>query len=85
MWQGCTNTYYRLFQQMELDGILDVNSEVDVLALHLVFLPRIQGSLDRFVHAISHRPLRTEQSKTPMQLWITGQVLDPRTDLSEEV
>ncbi|WAR20678.1 hypothetical protein MAR_014652, partial [Mya arenaria] len=48
LWQGCTCTYYELFRTMEQDGILDVDNEVNLLSLHLVFLKRIQSSVDRF-------------------------------------
>ncbi|XP_052813399.1 uncharacterized protein LOC128240699 [Mya arenaria] len=85
LWQGCTCTYYELFRTMEQDGILDVDNEVNLLSLHLVFLKRIQSSVDRFVHAVSNRPLRTEHNKTPMQMWIMGQFLDPKIQLTAEV
>ncbi|XP_052768923.1 uncharacterized protein LOC128209106 isoform X3 [Mya arenaria] len=84
LWQGCTCTYYELFRTMEQDGILDVDNEVNLLSLHLVFLKRIQSSVDRFVHAVSNRPLRTEHNKTPMQMWIMGQFLDPKIQLTAE-
>lgn len=70
---------------MELDGILDVDNEIHILTLHLVYLERIQSSVDCFVNAVSRRPLRTESNKTPLQLWVMGQILDPRSDLSDEV
>ncbi|WAR11835.1 hypothetical protein MAR_026015 [Mya arenaria] len=84
LWQGCTNTYYNLFWRMEMDGILNVGNENHLLALHLVYLKRIQTSVDRFVQATSQRPLRTEHGRTPMQLWIMGQVLDPKINLTDE-
>ena len=62
---------------MEDSGILDVMNEIHLMALHLVFLPRIQVHLEKFQEAISRRPLRTEGNKTPLQLWISGQLLDP--------
>ena len=70
---------------MEQDGILDVDNEFHLLSLHLVYLTRIQSSVDRFLHAVSNRPLRTEHNKTPMQMWIMGQVLDPKIQLTAEV
>ncbi|WAR09730.1 hypothetical protein MAR_034806 [Mya arenaria] len=68
LWDGCTKTYYELFRYMEQEGILNVDNEVHLLALHIVYLNRIQTSVDRFVHAVSRRPLRTERNMTPMQL-----------------
>ena len=51
-------------------------NEHHLAALHYVYIPRIQQSLDQFASALSHRPLRTEHQQTPMQLFISGQVLD---------
>ena len=76
LWDGCTKTYYELFWYMEQEGILNVDDEVHLLALHIVYLNRIQISIDRFVHAVSRRPLRTEHNMTPLQLWIMGQLED---------
>ncbi|WAR25388.1 hypothetical protein MAR_011092, partial [Mya arenaria] len=78
VWTGCNALYYGLFFSMEDDGILDVTNERHMLALHLVFKPRIQQHLDNFREAISHRPFRTERNKSPLQLWISGQMLDPK-------
>lgn len=61
-----------------------MNNEVDVKALHFVFIPRIQEHLDKFRAAFMRRPLRTANYKTPLQLWISGQILDPKHQLSEE-
>ena len=46
--------------------------DLDVYALHFVFLPIIQRQLDTFREGWAHHPLQTEQQKTPMQLWILG-------------
>ncbi|XP_052809272.1 uncharacterized protein LOC128237730 [Mya arenaria] len=84
VWTGCNALYYGLFFSMEDDGILDVTNERHMLALHLVFKPRIQQHLDNFREAISHRPLRTERNKSPLQLWISGQMLDPKWNPNSE-
>jgi hypothetical protein len=59
---------------MEDDGLLDVDNEIHLLVLHVVFLRRIQSSIDQFVDAGSRRPLRTEHKRTSLQLWISGQL-----------
>ncbi|XP_052780602.1 uncharacterized protein LOC128217486, partial [Mya arenaria] len=51
VWTGCNALYYGLFFSMEDDGILDVTNERHMLALHLVFKPRIQQHLDNFREA----------------------------------
>ncbi|WAR07898.1 hypothetical protein MAR_017856 [Mya arenaria] len=84
VWTGCNALYYGLFFSMEDDGILDVTNERHMLALHLVFKPRIQQHLDNFREAIYHRPLRTERNKSPLQLWISGQMLDPKWNPNNE-
>ena len=52
--------------------MLDINNEVDQYALHFVFLPIIQIQLDIFKEGWANHPLRTENNKTPLQLWIIG-------------
>ena len=64
--------------------MMNVDSELDLIALHFVFLERIQQSLNRFRLAVSRRPLRTEGNKSPLQLWILGQGL-PVLNLSADV
>ena len=72
-----------IFGQMEETGVLDVNDQVDLLALHIVYLPRIQSHLDQFAQSCAHRPLRTERSRTPFQLWSLGCAVDQR-NITEE-
>ena len=57
---------------MEDNGLLDINSPTDIYALHFVFLPIIQNHLNIFRHGWAHHKLRTDRSRTPMQLWILG-------------
>ena len=52
--------YYKdLFNFMQDHGILDCNDERDLYALHYVFLPAIQASLDEFVRQWNNHGLRT--------------------------
>lgn len=81
LWHGCTSAYYELFLSMEDEEILNVDNEYHLLALHMVYLKRIQKSVDRFISATARRPLRTEQNKTPLQLWIMGQIADPSPEI----
>ena len=50
----------------------DLETLLGLYALHLVFLPKIQEQLDQFRLGRCHHKLRTEQNKTPYQLWIIG-------------
>lgn len=72
LYSGCVSFFYHLFYSLEQCGLLDVNSEVDLFALHFVFLPIIQHHLDMFQHGWAHHNLRSERNYTPMQLWIRG-------------
>ena len=72
LWHGAVKVYYDLFCGMTEDGILEPSSDIDCCALHHVFMPRIQRHLDNFVESYKHHPLRTENNKTPYQLWIEG-------------
>lgn len=40
--------------------------------LHYVFLPIINRHLHNWKAAWVHHPLRTEENRSPMQLWIRG-------------
>lgn len=72
LFMGCTFVFYNLFYTMENSGLLDLSNEVHIFALHYVFLPRINRSLDTFREAYNASPLSTERGNTPMQLWIHG-------------
>ena len=74
-------TFYALFYHYESQGLLDVDSNIDLFALHLVYLPVINESLIEFKNAYNNHKLRTENNKTPVQLFSTGPRLsDPDLD-----
>uniref|UniRef100_A0A3Q3GLT7 Integrase catalytic domain-containing protein n=1 Tax=Labrus bergylta TaxID=56723 RepID=A0A3Q3GLT7_9LABR len=66
-----------LFLFMENVAILDSTDPVHILALHYVFLPRINRSVDEFVIQWNHHSLRTMESHSPLQLWTVGMLLLP--------
>ena len=72
VYQGCVCLFYRLFYYLEDVGILNPCNELDLFALHFVFLPRIQWSLDHFCHAYVHHPLSSCHSRSPTQLFYCG-------------
>ncbi len=71
----CTS-YYTLFYDMEVNGILDLNCETDLFVLHYLFIPQINQSLDTFVQAWNNHAIRTERNWNPLKIWSRG-VLDP--------
>ena len=72
LFSGCLSLSYSLFYFLEELGILEHSNPLDLHALHFVFLPVIQSQLDVFRDGWSFHTLRTEQNRTPMQLWISG-------------
>ena len=69
---GCIATFYNLFYDLEQDNLLDPNDPLDLFALHYVYLPNINKRLESFIHIWNHHPLRSEENKTPLQLWTSG-------------
>lgn len=57
---------------MEYAGLLDVVNEVDLFALHHVFLPVLNYRIQQFQDSYIHHKLRTEHNQTPIQLWTRG-------------
>lgn len=57
---------------MEDDHLLDITDEADLFALHHVFQPVINHSLDEFQEGYIHHKLRTEHNQSPLQLWTRG-------------
>lgn len=72
LYLGCISFFYHFFYLLEDMEILDINSLPDLCALHFVFLPIIQHHLDIFHQRLAHHNLRTENNRTPQQLWIQG-------------
>jgi hypothetical protein len=67
-----TEQFYILFYQLEDDGVLNIADDVHLYALQFVFLPKINDCMNNFRHAWNSHRLRTEENKTPQQLWISG-------------
>ena len=68
--------FYYSFYFLEDCGLLDIQDERDIYALH--FSRVIQDQLNSFMLGWSNHGLRTEHGKTPMQLWVSG-LLQTRT------
>lgn len=72
LFSGCTNLFYNLFYYMEESGILDASNECHLVALHFVYQPRINQSLETFKAGHNRGPISTEGNQSPEQLWIHG-------------
>ena len=58
-----------IFVCLEEQGILDVNNEVDLFCLHVVFTDRINASIQEFIRSWNSHPLTSENNQTPLQLF----------------
>ena len=69
----CTISTPYIFRHLEkVYRSLDVDSSTDMLALHYIYIPLINQSLHCFVEGWCHHKMRTENNRTPLQLWISG-------------
>ena len=57
---------------MEDCQILDPPSEIDLYALHYVYVKRINDTLDEFVSQYNHHPMRTVNNCSPLQMFYEG-------------
>ena len=57
---------------MEASNILDPDIESHLIALHYVYQPRIQESLNSFRTAWNNHGIRTAHRASPMQMWTAG-------------
>ncbi len=64
---------------------MQVDCELHLQVLHLVYMPLIQNHLDKFSAAMQRRPLRTEHNRSPLQLWLGGQVNEQEVEQDIEV
>lgn len=72
LYRGCTNIYYDLFKYLEQCRIVILENEIHMWALHFVYQPRIQRSLNSFVEMWNSHKLSSERGKTPDQLFVQG-------------
>ena len=64
--------FYYIFYAMEDAGLLNINSPIDLFALHLAFIPRINFALGEFLEGSNHRQVRTANYWSPYQMWVNG-------------
>ena len=66
--------YYRLFYFLEDQGKLDPSNHRHIYALHYVYMPRINRTLDHFCSGWNNHGIRTERHKTPSRLYPEGAI-----------
>jgi hypothetical protein len=67
---------------MEEIEILNAHDELDLYALHYIYLPAIQASLKEFVNQWNHHGLRTMHSISPLALWYSEVIEIGVTDVN---
>jgi hypothetical protein len=72
------NHYYMaVFRHMEQHRILNSNDEIDIFALHYVYVPRISRSLHEFTEQWNYHGMRTASHCSPLALWNSGMIANP--------
>jgi len=75
-WRDChrcsISVFYRLFYYLEANNILNPIDECHLYALHYIFIPRINRSLQEFASTWNNHGLCTESGQTPNQLFTAG-------------
>ncbi|KAL1251224.1 hypothetical protein QQF64_019020 [Cirrhinus molitorella] len=78
LWRGVSNVYYDLFNFLESQGIVDVDNETHIWALHYVYIPRMNKDLTNFTHQWNSHGLRTERHQSPLQIFVRGSLAQQR-------
>ncbi len=69
VYEHALDLFYQIFTLLEDQGTLNPDHDIRLFALHRIFLPLIQRSLDSFRDAWNFHGLRTERNQSPQQLW----------------
>ena len=51
---------------------MNPDNDLHMFALHWIFLPRINQTLDEFLNGWNHHPIRTENNRSPLAIWTEG-------------
>lgn len=66
---------------MEENQLLDPDDETDIYALHYIYLPRLNITIDQFVMQWNNHPLSCERGYSPLQKWTEGFYTHAQSDL----
>ena len=72
MYRSVTIVYYRLFYYLEEQGLLNPLNDMHLFALHYIYIPRINHSLQCFQDGWNHHGIRTARHLSPKQLYLQG-------------
>jgi len=74
VYEAVSATYISVFNELENQNILDPLNDMDIFCLHYIFLPRINASLHSFQLAWNNHPLSTENSRSPIQIYMCDSI-----------
>jgi hypothetical protein len=80
----CTDRFYAIFDHLEKDNVLDIQSATDLWCLHFVYSPVIQLALDTWIDVWDVHGIRTEGYRSPRRLWKLGVKMAERRNLRVE-
>ena len=67
--------YIRLFLHLESSQVLDRLNEGHLIALHYVFLPRINRAIEKFVSDWNNHPLSSAGNRSALSVWYSSVTL----------
>lgn len=69
----CTLRFKDIFTHLEESALLDVDSPIDMFALHYCYLPALNAALDFFKDRWNRHGIRTAASNTPERIWLRSE------------
>ena len=67
-----TFQYYKLFYGLETLGLLNPLDQIQLYALHLTYIPRINKCLEQFKQGWNHHGISGMKNSSPLQLFVEG-------------
>ena len=67
-----SRSFITKFYELEAEGVLNPDNEIDIFCLQVVFLPRINKCLIEFQGSWNNHSLSTEGNMSPLQLCTSG-------------
>lgn len=80
VYAGVLSFFAKIFGELEDDGLLDPLNEIQLYALHLIYIPRINKCLEEFKKQWMHHGLSTENGLSPIQLYTMGVLSNANSD-----
>ena len=74
--------FVNIFLYLEQQNVFNPDSELQLMALHLVYLPLVNNALNAFVEQWNSHPVTSACNYTPIQLWVRGLVVNRNTGYS---